>query len=218
MHTWHAGGGGRCLTGDFDRLKAPAHLLNVGACALSSASHANPPRVVPKPPQAELSVPPEFKVKLFASDLSGPRRMRVAANGDILLTEITGGRVTVLCPSADGSGVASRSVFAAGLQQPYGLTLYPNATNPKWLYVAETNRIVRYAYSTGDRVARGAPELVVASLPHGGGHSTRDILFSPDGTRCDVSMGSASNAAEQMPKKSVDEAKHWETSRSLGAA
>jgi glucose/arabinose dehydrogenase len=84
--------------------------------------------------------------------------------------------------------------------------------------VAETNRVVRYAYSTGDRVARGAPDLVVASLPHGGGHSTRDIVFSPDGTRFYVSVGSASNAAEQMPKKSVAEAKHWETSRSLGAA
>jgi len=184
----------------------------------ASASHSNHPRVVARPPQAQLSVPDGFHVQVFAADLSGPRRMRAAANGDILLTEMAGGRVTVLRPTSDGSGVATRSVFATGLKQPYGLAFYPDARNPKWLYVAETNRILRYAYATGDLVARSAPEVVVASLPAGAGHSTRDIIFSPDSTRFYVSVGSASNVAEQMPKKSLTEAKQWDETRSPGAA
>jgi glucose/arabinose dehydrogenase len=204
------------------RQDRPGRLHRIDLASLpapfASASQNNHPKVVARPPQAELSVPPGFQVKEFASGFAGPRRMRVAANGDILLTEMTGGRVTVLRPTADGSGVASRSVFAAGLKQPYGLALYPDAKNPQWLYVAETNRIVRYAYSTGDRVARAPPEIVIASLPEGGGHVTRDIIFSPDATRFYVSVGSASNVAEQMPKKSLAEAKQWEASRSLGAA
>jgi glucose/arabinose dehydrogenase len=184
----------------------------------ASASESNASVVVARPPHAKLLVPPGFQVREFASGLSAPRRMRVAANGDILLSEMGGGRVTVLRPTADGSGVASRSVFAAGLKLPYGLALYPDAKNPRWLYVAETDRIVRYAYSTGDRVARRAPEVVITSLPAGPGHATRDIVFSPDGTRFYVSVGSASNVAGQMPKKSLADAKRWEESRSLGAA
>jgi glucose/arabinose dehydrogenase len=184
----------------------------------ATESQNNSPEVVARPPQASLSVPPGFQVKVFARDFSGPRRMRVAANGDILLTEMKGGRVTILRPTADGSGVAARSVFAAGLNHPYGIALYPDAKHPQWLYVAELNRRVRYAYSTGDRVARGTPEVVIASLPGGGGHATRDILFSPDATRFYVSVGSASNVAEDMPKKSVAEAQQWQESRSLGAA
>jgi glucose/arabinose dehydrogenase len=174
--------------------------------------------MVEQPPNARLSVPPGFQVEVFARDFSGPRKMRVAANGDVLVTETTGGRVTVLRPSADTKRLTARSVFAAGLQQPFGLALYPDAKNPQWLYVAETNRIVRYAYSTGDLVAQGSPQIVVPSLPAGGGHFTRDISFSSDGKRFYVSVGSASNVAEEMPKKSVAEAKQWEQTHGLGAA
>jgi glucose/arabinose dehydrogenase len=40
--------------------------------------------------------------------------------------------------------------------------------------------------------ASGAPEHL-ADLPHGGGHWTRDIQFTPDGKKMFVSVGSASN-------------------------
>jgi glucose/arabinose dehydrogenase len=204
---WRQDQPGRVHRVDLSNLPAP----------FASASQTNPPRVVARPPGAELSVPPGFQVRVFAGDLSAPRRMRVAANGDILLSEMSGGRITVLRPTRDHSAAAARSVFATGLNKPYGLALYPDARNPRWLYVAETNRIIRYAYSTGDLVARAAPEIVV-SLPEGGGHGTRDIIFSPEATRFYVSVGSASNVAEQMPKKSVADAKRWEETRSLGAA
>ncbi len=199
----------------------PGRVHYISADALpapfASESHRNPPKVVEPPASAKLAVPPGFHVDVFARDLLGPRRMVAAANGDVLVTETSGGRVTVLRPSADAASVAARSVFAAGLKQPFGLALYPDAIHPQWLYVAETNRVVRYAYGTGDLVARGAPEIVVPSLPAGGGHSTRDIVFSPDGTRFYVSVGSGSNVAEQMPKKSLLDAKHWDENTSLGA-
>jgi glucose/arabinose dehydrogenase len=86
------------------------------------------------------------------------------------------------------------------------------------LYVAETNRIVRYAYKTSDARPSGEAEVVVAALPSGRGHFTRDLVFSPDGKRMYVAVGSASNVAEDLPKKSVVEAQAWEAEHGLGAA
>ena len=177
----------------------------------------NPPKVVDRPAGAQLALPPGFKIDVFASKLGGPRRMTVAANGDVIISETQAGRVSVMRPSADGSKADSTIVFADALRQPYGVALYPNAKNPQWLYVAETHRVVRYPYRTGDQQARGPAEVIVADLPAGGGHFSRDVVFSPDGKRMFVSVGSASNVAEDMSKKSPDQIKAWEAAHGLGA-
>jgi glucose/arabinose dehydrogenase len=56
---------------------------------------------------------------------------------------------------------------------------------------------VRFPYRSGDLKASGKPETIVANLPHGG-HSTRDVVFTPDSKRMLVSVGSASNDGEGM--------------------
>ena len=181
-------------------------------------SASNFPKLIERPANAQLQVPAGFKVDVFAGDVEGARAMKLAPNGDIFLTETRGGFVKVLRPSADGATAASVTTFAQGLNLPFGIAFYP-AKSPKWLYVAETNRVVRYAYKVGDQAAGGLPEIVVPELsPVGtGGHVTRDIAFSLDGKRMFVSVGSASNVAEAMPKKSPDEVKAWEAANGLGA-
>jgi glucose/arabinose dehydrogenase len=64
------------------------------------------------------------------------------------------------------------------------------------------------------------PEVVVPQLSPtaGGGHFTRDIAFSLDGKRMFVSVGSSTNVAEDMPKKTPAEVKAWEAEHGLGAA
>jgi len=184
----------------------------------TTPSANNFPRVVPKPEGAKMSLPPGFKAEVYLADLTGPRTMKVAANGDVLLAETNAGRIKVLRPSADGS-TAKATVFAQGLLQPYGIAFYPSAARPQWVYIAETNRVVRYAYKTGDTTASSVPEVIVPQLsPVGGGHFTRDIAFSPDGKRMYVSVGSQSNVAEDITKKSADEIKAWESQHGLGAA
>jgi len=107
-----------------------------------------------------------------------------------------------------GRSSASADVFAEGLDRPFGIAFYPNA-NPTWLYVAETNRVVRFAFKKGDVKARSAPEVSFRNCPPEA--VTRShIVFSPDGRRMFISVGSASNYAEQMPKKTVAQAKEWE--------
>lgn len=64
---------------------------------------------------------------------------------------------------------------------------------------------------------RGKAEALIAQLPSGG-HYTRDIAFFADGEQLFVSVGSESNVAESMPKKSPAEIKIWESEHRLGAA
>jgi glucose/arabinose dehydrogenase len=58
-----------------------------------------------------------------------------------------------------------------------------------YLYIGETNAISRYAYDPQAGV--GAREVVVPNLPTGG-HSTRTVVFGPDGAMY-VSVGSSCN-------------------------
>jgi glucose/arabinose dehydrogenase/cytochrome c2 len=171
----------------------------------------NFPRFIDKPAGASLSVPAGFKVDTFATGLQGPRNMRLAPNGDIFLAETFSGRVKVLRPTSDNTKAESVEVFAQGLALPFGIAFYP-ANAPKWLYVAEVNRVVRYAYQSGAMKATAVPEVVIPQLAPfgGGGHFTRDIAFSLDGKRMFVSVGSASNVAEDIAKKPLADAKAWD--------
>jgi glucose/arabinose dehydrogenase len=81
------------------------------------------------------------------------------------------------------------------LQLPFGIAFYPSGNDPQWLYVANTDSVVRFHYRGGDLYAGGTPEVIVPSLPRGG-HWTRDIVFSVDDSKMFVSVGSASNDAE----------------------
>ena len=203
------------------RLDKPGTLHHISAASLAppfaTSSARNETSVVSKPVQAKLSVPPGFSVDSFATGLTGPRKMLQAPNGDIFVTEMSGGRVTVLHPTADGSRAGAADVFAADLKQPFGIAFYPSVEHPRWLYVAEINRVVRFAFQAGDVHARGAAQVVVPQLPTGG-HATRDIAFSADGTRLFVSVGSGSNVAERMSKKTPEQVKAWEAEHGLGAA
>jgi glucose/arabinose dehydrogenase/cytochrome c2 len=186
----------------------------------ATPSATNFPSVSPKPANAQLKLPPGFKVDVYLTGLTAPRSMQVAPNGDVILVETQAGRLKVLRPTADGK-TAAVTVFAQGLSQPYGIALQPAGANPQWIYVAETNRVVRYPYKTGETVASTVPEVIIPQLsPVGGGHYTRDLVFAPDGKRFWVSVGSQSNVADGpagISKKTPDEVKAWEAQHGFGA-
>ncbi len=116
-----------------------------------------PPSIDARPAGAELKTLPGFQVSAFAK-LEGPRLIRVAPNGDIFVSEGDAGRIMVLraAPGADKADTVS--TFAEGLPHPFGIAFYPLGPNPQWVYVANTNSVVRFAYRNGDLKARGAPE------------------------------------------------------------
>jgi glucose/arabinose dehydrogenase len=142
--------------------------------------------------------PPGFTVDLFASGLNMPRVIRIAPNGDIFVAETGAGRVRVFRAGDAGAGPAQGEIFAEGLQRPYGIAFYPSGADPKFVYVATPDSIVRFPYRSGEMKA-GGPAEKIASLPSGGGHWTRDLAFSPDGKTLFVSVGSGSNVDEGVP-------------------
>ena len=185
---WHADKPG------VSRLIRPADLPKPGA----TPSSANGPHIVRRPPSPLPRVPAGFKIELFADGLSGPRQMRVAPNGDIFVAETGQGRIRVLRATDGSTKPSANEIYASGLHQPFGIAFFPSGNKPQWVYVAETDRIVRFPYNPGDLKASQKPETVVAELPHSFGHTTRDIAFTLGDNRMLVSVGSESNDAEGM--------------------
>ncbi|HEY7901377.1 MAG TPA: PQQ-dependent sugar dehydrogenase [Caulobacteraceae bacterium] len=177
-----------------------------------------PPAVVARPAKARLAVPPGFTVAAFA-EMDAPRQLRTAPNGDVFVSETDAGRVKILRTVDGAAKPASISTYAQGLDRPFGLAFWPPGPKPQWVYVANANSVVRFPYRDGDLKARGAPQTIVARLAlNTKDHSTRDIAFSADGKDMFISVGSGSNDAESMPKKSLAEAKAWDSTHGLGAA
>lgn len=187
--------------------------------AYATRSSSNGPGLADMPHGAVPHAPAGFSVQLFASGLEGPRTIRVAPNGDVFIAESDAGRVRVL-RAADGAAKAERmEVFASDLPHPFGIAFYPPGPNPRFVYVANTNSVVRYPYQAGDLQARGPAQVVVPRLAvTAAGHITRDIAFSTDGRRMFVSVGSGSNVGGGMAVRSLTDAQAWEASHGLGAA
>jgi glucose/arabinose dehydrogenase len=158
----------------------------------------NGPRELASRPQgAWPQAPAGFKVELYAGGLHFPRLIRTAPNGDLLVAEFRRGEIKILRGVNDKGAAAQTEVFATGLTLPFGMAFYPPGPDPQWLYVANTDSVVRIPYRNGDLKARGASQKL-CDLPgygrlRGGGHNTRDIAFSKDGKKMYVSVGSFTN-------------------------
>jgi glucose/arabinose dehydrogenase len=185
----------------------------------STPSAGNGPHVVKRPANAALSVPSGFSVRLFEAGLSGPRLLRVAPNGDIFVAETRENRIRVLRASDSAEAPEENHFFADGLDRPFGIAFYPPGDDPRWIYVANNNSVVRFAYHNGDVKAYGSAQIIVAKLTSStGGHSTRDVVFSKDGKRMFISVGSGSNVAEGMSRKEIESIRRWEVEHGRGAA
>jgi glucose/arabinose dehydrogenase len=209
---------GQAAFGDW-KADAPGTLRKITAADLpppfATGSARESARVISPPAGARLATLPGFAVTLFADHLRNPREIRVAPNGDIFVAESRDDRVRVLRPADGGGKVEQNEIFASGLDSPFGIAFYPPGPDPRFVYVANTTSIVRFPYKNGDLKASGPPETVVPDLvDSGAGHWTRDIVFSPDGKRMFVSVGSGSNDAEGMPKTAPD---GWAAAHALGA-
>jgi glucose/arabinose dehydrogenase len=158
------------------------------------------PRMAPWPAGTGPKAPEGFEVTLFAEGLTNPRYVKGAPNGDIFVTESAANRVRIL-RDKDGDGKPEvNEVFVENLTQPFGIAFYPAGANPKWVYIASTGSVTRFPYDGGLKPT-GPGETIITTIPPGGrlgggGHWTRDIAFSKDGTRLFVSVGSFSNVGE----------------------
>jgi glucose/arabinose dehydrogenase len=158
----------------------------------ATQSADNGAELVPRPDSVWPVTLPGFKVELFATGLENPRLLRAAPNGDIFLAESEAGRIKVFRGMTADGKAQQTEVFASGLKQPYGIAFYPPGPDPQWVYIGNTNEVIRFPYHNGDLKATGASQHI-ADLPAGGGHWTRAIEFTQDGKQMFVGVGSASN-------------------------
>jgi glucose/arabinose dehydrogenase len=160
----------------------------------ASPSSANPSRIVDRPSNVWPQAPAGFKVELYAGGLKTPRLITRAPNGDLFVASYAGQVLVFRGITPDGRPEAT-SVFTSGLHLPFGIAFYPPGPNPQYVYVGNTNNLVRYPYQNGDLKARGPQEVVIPNFPTGG-HPTRNVIFSPDGQKMFIGIGSNSNVAD----------------------
>lgn len=169
--------------------------------------------LVAQPDGAWPQAPAGFKVERYAQgDFREPRLIRVAPNGDLFLADSHGDKIWVLRGVGPDGKAQTKEVYTTladpnGKSLPFGINFYP-ADKPKWVYVANTVNVVRFPYKSGDLHASGPAEVVVKELPgfaqlRGGGHWSRDVVFTPDGKHMLISVGSASNVddVDNNPKE-----------------
>ncbi len=153
----------------------------------------NGPRMVPRPEGAKLNLPPGFEATTFAEGgFTRPRWMALAPNGDVFLSDSAPLGKIIILRDTNKDGVADeRFTFVENQLQPFGVAFWKD-----YLYVGNTNAVVRFAYAPGQTKASGPGEKI-ADLPGKGyrEHWTRNILFSPDGKKMYVTVGSESNVS-----------------------
>jgi glucose/arabinose dehydrogenase len=164
----------------------------------STPSAENRAGIVKRPANAWPQAPAGFKVELYSADVSNPRLIRAAPNGDLFVAESEPGRIKVFRGIGKDGKPQQAATFAKGLNRPFGIAFYPPGSSPQYVYVGNTDSVVRFAYQNGDLQARGRPEVIIPDLPsggrlRGGGHWTRDVAFSLDGKNMFVAVGSFSN-------------------------
>jgi len=158
-----------------------------------------------------------LQVAAFADKLEHPRWLYRLANGDVLVAEtnspprdgggITGwvmnrlmgqagatvpspNRITLLRDTNNDGVADQRSTLLTGLNSPTGMALVGS-----WLYVGNTDALVRYPFTPGQTKITAKPEKI-ADLPGGANHWARNVIAAPDGKSLFVGVGSASNIAE----------------------
>lgn len=148
-------------------------------------------RIVPQPENAILNLPKGFKINVYAEGgFTYPRWMALAPNGDVFVADSRANSIVVLRDTNKDGRADERFVFTDKLAQPFGMAFWKD-----YFYVAYTDSVVRFKYKTGQTKAEGEPEKII-ELTRGGynQHWTRNILFSPDGKKLYVSIGSETNA------------------------
>jgi len=125
-----------------------------------------------------------------------PRTILTAPNGDFFVASTNTGKILVFRGlTADGKAEQTET-FATGLKLPFGLAFYPPGPNPQYLYVGNTDSVVRFPYKNGDMKATGDPAVIVPNLPAGPNHFARGIVFSLDGKRMFIAVGSHTNVTD----------------------
>ncbi|BDC51738.1 sorbosone dehydrogenase [Bryobacterales bacterium F-183] len=175
------------------------------------------PKLIKWQGDAKPEAPAGFEVSVYADNLDNPRNLHLLPNGDLLVAEAntepkpdedpakadgkkaagavgkSANRVTLLRDANADGKPELRTVFAAGIKQPFGMALLGDR-----VYIAGTDTVWSYAYKAGATAVKAAGRQKIATLPAGGynNHWTRNLIADRQQNKLYLSVGSASNVAE----------------------
>jgi glucose/arabinose dehydrogenase len=131
-----------------------------------------------------LHVPDGFKIAVFAQNLQGVRYLALGPDRAIYASQTSSGLIVKLT-DRNNDGIADTTVTVQrGLHGPFGIAFRGDT-----MYVAEERDVIRFDPGRSD------PVTVISDIPSGG-HSTRTILFGPDG-KLYLSVGSSCNLCDE---------------------
>lgn len=142
-----------------------------------------------------MKLPRGFTISVYSQLQNVPRFGVFSPDGRLFISERSGGRVVVL---KDNGETGERQVWAEGMNGPHGLA-FQQVQGQTFLYVAENDKVTRFAYDNGQAKA-SRKEVIVSNIPAGGGHTTRSIAFGPDG-KMYIAAGSSCNVCEESDKR-----------------
>jgi glucose/arabinose dehydrogenase len=160
----------------------------------------NQPMIIAPPANFLPQVPSGFRVSVFAGGFRQPRWLAIAPDGDVFVADSDAGEIVVMHDAHHEGKAESRTLFADHLNLPFGI-----AFQGEYVYVAETNEVVRFRYdsTSSQRVGEAEPVLDLPGLGYHQ-HWTRSLAFSPDGRELFISVGSQSNEAiESDPRRAA---------------
>lgn len=157
----------------------------------------------------DLNLPEGFGLAVAAEGFRRIRFMAESPDGRVFVTDMYSladnerGTVYIL-EDFDPARRTFRKVttYLSRLRNPNSVAFHTDARGETWLYLALTDRLVRYRYRAGDTRPAGEPQ-VLARFPdyglgykYGGWHLTRTVAVGPGG-KIYVSVGSSCNACEE---------------------
>lgn len=151
-----------------------------------------------------------FGIAVAAEGLGKARFLAKSPDGRIFVPDMknmsdnTDGKIYVLSDFDEREmRFKKKAVYLSNLRNPNSVAFYTDRNGSHWLYVALTDKLVRYAYAEGEAKPSSTPE-VIARFPdygknytEGGWHLTRTIAIHNDTIY--VSVGSSCNSCEEEP-------------------
>jgi glucose/arabinose dehydrogenase len=137
-------------------------------------------------------VPAGFALDLYVADLPGARFLRVTPAGDLLVSRPHAGDIILVRRDEDADGKPDElETLLSDLRRPLGLDIHGD-----WLYIAESNRIVRIRFEGDSGTLSGEPQVLVSDLTDDGNHWSKTLRIGPDG-KLYLAQGSTCNICEE---------------------
>jgi len=135
----------------------------------------------------DLSVPPGFRIAVYAAEVPNARQMALGSNGIVFVGSRSEGKVYAVVDRDGDHRVGAVHVLARGLNNPSGVAFRDGV-----LYVAAVSRILRFPDVARDLTRPPGPEVVSDAYPADAHHGWKFIAFGPDG-RLYVPVGAPCN-------------------------